>query len=76
MRVLDFKGLKCPIPVLKAFNIVKEEKEFNEFTFLTDDTSAPKDFIDFCTNTGVVLISISKKNDHHEIVITRPNSGK
>ena len=25
MRILDFKGLKCPIPVLKAFKIVKEE---------------------------------------------------
>ena len=76
MRVLDFKGLKCPIPVLKAFKTVKEEKEINEFTFLTDDTSAPKDFRDFCKNTGFILISINKKNDHQEIVIKRPNSGK
>ena len=76
MRVLDFKGLKCPIPVLKAFKIVKEEKEINEFTFLTNDTSAPKDFRDFCKNTGFILISISKKNDYHEIVIKRPNSEK
>ena len=30
MRVLDFKGLKCPIPVLKAFKIVKKEKEINK----------------------------------------------
>ncbi|MDA9708539.1 sulfurtransferase TusA family protein [Alphaproteobacteria bacterium] len=76
MRVIDFKGLKCPIPVLKAFKIVKEEKEINEFTFLTDDASAPKDFKDFCINTGLILISISKKNDHHEILIKRPNSEK
>ena len=59
MRVLDFKGLKCPIPVLKAFKIVKEEKEINEFTFLTNDTSAPKDFKDFCENTGFIIISIN-----------------
>ena len=76
MRVLDFRGFKCPIPVLKAFKIVKEEKEINEFTFLTDDTSAPKDFRDFCKNTGFILISINKKNDYDEIVIKRPNSGK
>ena len=76
MSIHDFIGLKCPIPVLKAFKIVKEEKEINEFTFITDDTSAPKDFRDFCTNTGFILISISKKNDHHAIVIKRPNSGK
>ena len=29
MRVLDFKGLKCPIPVLKAFKVVKGEKEIS-----------------------------------------------
>jgi len=76
MSIHDFRGLKCPIPVLKAFKTVKEVKEINEFTFLTDDTSAPKDFKDFCKNTGFILISINKKNDHHEIVIKRPNSGK
>ena len=76
MRVLNFKGLKCPIPVLRAFKVVKEEKETNEFTFLTDDTSAPKDFRDFCRNTGYILMDISKKNNHHEIVIKRPNSEK
>ena len=76
MRILDFKGLKCPIPILKAFKVVKKEKETDEFTFLTDDASAPKDFRDFCTNTGFILISILKKNDHHEIVIKRSNSEK
>ena len=76
MHIIDFKGLKCPIPVLKAFKIIKKEKEVKEFMFLTDDTSAPKDFKDFCTNTGYILISINKKNDHHEITIKRPNSEK
>ena len=76
MSIHDLRRLKCPIPVLKAFKTVKEEKGTKEFKFLTDDASAPKDFRDFCTNTGFILISISKKNDHHEIVIKRPNSGK
>ena len=76
MSIHDFRKLKCPIPVLKAFKIVKEEKEINEFTFLTDDSSAPKDFNDFCKNTGFILISISKKKNHHKIIIKRPNSGK
>ena len=76
MRIIDFKGLKCPIPVLKAFKIIKEEKEVEEFMFLTDDLSAPKDFKDFCTNAGYILISINKKNDYHEITIKRSNSEK
>ena len=76
MSIHDFRGLKCPIPVLKAFKVIKEEKPTTQFTFITDDQSAPKDFRDFCINTGFILISISKKNDHHEIVIKRPNSEK
>ena len=76
MSTHDFRGLKCPIPVLKAFKVIKEEKPTMLFTFITDDTSAPKDFKDFCTNTGYTLVSINKKNDHHEITIKRPNSEK
>ena len=76
MSIHDFRGLKCPIPVLKAFKVIKEEKPTMQFTFITDDTSAPKDFKDFCTNTGYILISINKKNDHHEITIKRSNSEK
>ena len=76
MSTHDFRGLKCPIPVLKAFKIIKEEKPTIQFTFITDDPSAPKDFRDFCINTGCILISINKKNDHHEIIIERSNSGK
>ena len=76
MSIFDFKGLKCPIPVLKAFKIIKKEKKVKEFIFLTNDISAPKDFKDFCTNTGYTLVSINKKNDHHEITIKRPISEK
>ena len=76
MSIHDFRGLKCPIPVLKAFKATKDENSTKEFIFLTDDTSAPKDFKDFCTNTGYILVSINKKNYHHEITIKRPNSEK
>ena len=44
MSTYDFRGLKCPIPVIKAFKLIKEKKEELEFTFLTDDKSAPEDF--------------------------------
>ena len=61
MSAHNFIGLKCPIPVLKAFKIIKEEKTTIEFIFLTDDLSAPKDFKDFCNNTGLSLLEIKKK---------------
>ena len=76
MNIYDFKGLKCPIPVLKAFKIIKEKKTIVEFIFLTDDLSAPKDFKDFCNNTGLNLIETKKKKQYHEIKIRRANSEK
>ena len=65
MRVLDFKGLKCPIPVLKAFKIVKEEKEINEFKFLTDEVygleAAPQAFVDLLSggNLGSRVVRVN-----------------
>ena len=76
MSVNGFIGLKCPIPVLKAFKIIKEEKTTMEFIFLTDDLSAPKDFKDFCNNTGLKILAINKKKNYHEIKIRRFNSEK
>ncbi|MAH89305.1 MAG: hypothetical protein CMJ06_04610 [Pelagibacterales bacterium] len=76
MSVHNFKGLKCPVPVLKAFKIIKEKKTTKEFIFLTDDSSAPKDFKDFCKNTGLKLLQINKKKKYHEIKIGRTNSEK
>ena len=76
MSVNDFIGLKCPIPVLKAFKIIKEEKTTMEFIFLTDDLSAPKDFKDLCNNIGLNLLEIKKKKNYHEIIISRANSEK
>ena len=71
MSINDFRGLKCPIPVLKAFKIIKDEKVNNNFIFLTDDKSAPEDFKDFCKNTGLSLVEIKKYKNYHEIVIKR-----
>ena len=74
MIIHDFRGLKCPIPVLKAFKIIKSEKNERDFTFLTDDLSAPKDFKDFCANTGHTIIEIKKNKTYHEIKVRKFNS--
>ena len=71
MKTFDYRGFKCPIPVLKAFKIVKslDKKQNQEISFLCDDKSAPKDFKDFCSNAGLDLISIEKKNNYFVIII-------
>ena len=76
MNTYDFRGLKCPIPVLKAFNIIKKNTHSTLFVFMTNDKTAPKDFKDFCTNTGHELINIIKEKDYNKIKIKRVNFEK
>ena len=76
MNTYDFRGLKCPVPVLKAFNIIKKNKQCNLFVFLTNDKSAPKDFKSFCKNTGHVLVNIIKEKDYNKIEIKRTSFEK
>ncbi len=76
MKILDLRGLKCPVPVLKAYKAFKKDRSEKGFIFLTDDPSAPKDFKDFCINTGHKIIGIEKKGPYHQIVIERISSEK
>jgi tRNA 2-thiouridine synthesizing protein A len=76
MSIHDFRGLKCPIPVLKAYKVIKEEKETSEFLFLTDDVSAPRDFKEFCNNTGYIFVGVTKKKNYSEIKVGNPNPEK
>ena len=66
MKSFDYRGLKCPIPVLKAFKIVKSlKKDGNQILeFLCDDPSAPKDFRDFCSNVGIKFLSSENKDNY------------
>ena len=71
MTTYDFRGLKCPVPVLKAFKIIKKERKNNFFVFLTDDASAPNDFKDFCKNTGNKITQLKKIDTYYEIIIEK-----
>ena len=76
MNTYDLRGLKCPIPVLKAFKIIKKNKEINVFIFLTNDKSAPKDFKDFCKNTGHQIVNITNLKNYNKIEVKRINFEK
>ncbi|MBF96309.1 MAG: hypothetical protein CFH34_00547 [Alphaproteobacteria bacterium MarineAlpha9_Bin4] len=71
MKEFDFIGLKCPIPVLKAFKELKNYPKEKNFQFKCNDPTAPEDFRDLCKNTGLKLIKIEKKDDYIVIIIKR-----
>ena len=54
---IDARGLKCPLPVLKARKAMKSVTPDAQIVILADDAAAPKDFAAFCETTGARLIS-------------------
>jgi tRNA 2-thiouridine synthesizing protein A len=54
--VLDAKGLKCPLPVLKARKALKDVPVGGVLRVLATDPGAPKDFEHFCKTTGCELL--------------------
>ncbi len=53
---LDAKGLKCPLPVLKAGKAMKALESGMILTVEATDPSAPEDFRNFCETTGHQLL--------------------
>jgi tRNA 2-thiouridine synthesizing protein A len=57
----DFKGLKCPIPVLRLTNLVtkKEVNPGDTVTIVADCPTFEKDIKEFCTKFKKVLVRLS-----------------
>jgi tRNA 2-thiouridine synthesizing protein A len=55
--ILDAKGFKCPLPVLKARKAMRDLPEGGVLRVLATDPGAAKDFEHFCQVTGHALVS-------------------
>lgn len=60
--LLDTKGLKCPLPVLKARKALKEVPAGGMLRVLATDPGAVKDFEHFCKTTGCQLVDASERD--------------
>ncbi len=54
--VLDVRGLKCPLPVLRANKAMKARAAGDILEVLATDPAAPQDFVSFCETTGHQLL--------------------
>jgi tRNA 2-thiouridine synthesizing protein A len=61
--ILDAKGLKCPLPVLKARKAMREVAEGGVLRVIATDPGAANDFEHFCKTTG------------HQLLATREEAG-
>ena len=62
-RILDARGLRCPLPVLKARKAMKDLPVGATLRVLATDPGAVKDFEAFCKTTGYRLLSASQAGD-------------
>ncbi len=62
-RVLDTKGLNCPLPVLKLKKAMKEVPPGGVLQVLTTDPGAVVDFDAFCRQTGNELLDAKTEGD-------------
>ena len=62
-RVLDTKGLNCPLPVLKLKKAMKEGPSGAILQVLATDPGAVADFEAFCRQTGNELVDAKTEGE-------------
>ena len=64
---LDYRGLRCPLPVIRTRKALRSVNLGRLAVILSDDSSAPADFKAFCDVTGHELIDVKENNGVFEI---------
>ncbi len=70
-KSLDARGLKCPLPVLKAKKALGELASGQLLAVLADDPGAQNDFEVLCATTGDSLVESSEADGVLTVVIRR-----
>jgi len=73
-KTLDVRGLRCPLPILKAQRAICDVKVGGMLEILATDPGAPEDFTDFCNATGHILHEANVLTDGFRFVIERAAS--
>jgi len=71
MEELDARGLRCPLPVLKARKRLKSLVDGAQLRVLADDPAAVIDVPHFCTEQGHALESQRQEDDALVFVIRK-----
>lgn len=61
---LDCRGLKCPMPVLRAARALRGMTRGQVLAVTATDKVALKDFETFCRESGHELLAITEAGDH------------
>ena len=70
--ILDTKGLRCPLPVLRARRALKDVAAGDTLIVLATDPGAVKDFEAFCEATGCELLDRREEGGVFRFEIKKP----
>ena len=70
-HLLDAKGLKCPLPVLKARKAMKPLAAGETLLVEATDPSAAQDFASFCETTGHELLDSRREGEVYSFLIRK-----
>lgn len=62
-RTLDLKGLRCPLPVLRAGKTLRGMSDGEELVVLATDPASTIDMPHYCTTSGNELVSSERDGD-------------
>jgi len=68
-KVLDAKGLNCPLPILKAKKAINEVPKDGTLEVLSTDPGSVADFQAFCRTTGNTMLESGEAGGVYRFVI-------
>lgn len=70
-KLLDTKGLNCPLPILKAKKALKDVADGGTLEVLSTDPGSVADFQAFCRATGNELLEQSDEGGVYTFLIKK-----
>lgn len=68
---LDARKLSCPLPILRAKKSLSQMDSGKVLRVVATDNGAPRDFEEFCRQTGNVLLSSAAQDGEFVFLIRR-----
>jgi TusA-related sulfurtransferase len=68
---LDAKGLRCPLPIMKATKAMKEMKQGQILRVTATDQGSKRDFEGWAKNGGHSLLNVKEENGVYTYTIRK-----
>jgi tRNA 2-thiouridine synthesizing protein A len=69
--LFDYRGLKCPLPVLKARRALSQLEAGANVTILADDPASPLDMAHFCQTEGHHLLASQEVDGFYRFILMK-----